>query len=232
MKKHIVACAFAFCLFLAVACGSAFAESHEHEWLDATCLEPKTCAVCGAVEGEALGHDWSDACIAAPKRCVRCGITEGTYLKKTPKEFIKLFNKEYGKDGFEIKKISDVYGDNWYLISDGLENPAQVQFLEGLGGPGTVIASTGTGDTELKRDDWGNTVVYAKSEGFTKEKFEFFLDVAEKIGAILGDDLDFDEIEHKSKSASVTTDILKYSLEFDYSHGGSYELRIAFKRWE
>jgi len=29
-----------------------------HEWSEATCTEPATCALCGAVDGEALGHDW------------------------------------------------------------------------------------------------------------------------------------------------------------------------------
>ena len=29
-----------------------------HNWIDATCTEPKTCSICGAVEGSALGHDW------------------------------------------------------------------------------------------------------------------------------------------------------------------------------
>lgn len=28
-----------------------------HSWVDATCTEPKTCALCGATEGESLGHD-------------------------------------------------------------------------------------------------------------------------------------------------------------------------------
>ena len=33
----------------------------EHDWVDATCTAPKTCAVCGATEGEALGHTASEA---------------------------------------------------------------------------------------------------------------------------------------------------------------------------
>ena len=31
-----------------------------HEWVDATCTEPKTCSRCGATEGEALGHTPAD----------------------------------------------------------------------------------------------------------------------------------------------------------------------------
>ena len=33
----------------------------EHDWVDATCTAPKTCAVCGETEGEALGHTASEA---------------------------------------------------------------------------------------------------------------------------------------------------------------------------
>ena len=29
-----------------------------HEWIDATCTEPKKCSICGATEGEPLGHSW------------------------------------------------------------------------------------------------------------------------------------------------------------------------------
>ena len=30
--------------------------SCRHEWVDATCTEPKTCAKCGETQGEARGH--------------------------------------------------------------------------------------------------------------------------------------------------------------------------------
>ena len=33
-------------------------ECTEHNWLDATCTEPKTCTVCGKTEGEPLGHSY------------------------------------------------------------------------------------------------------------------------------------------------------------------------------
>lgn len=41
--------------------------SHEHEYSEATCTEPKTCTICGETEGEALGHT-VDIGI-----CSRCG---------------------------------------------------------------------------------------------------------------------------------------------------------------
>ena len=52
-----------------------------HEWNDAECLLPKTCALCGKTEGNPLGHDWYDATCVAPKTCALCGETEGGPLE-------------------------------------------------------------------------------------------------------------------------------------------------------
>ena len=54
--------------------------SCNHEWIEATCTEPKTCTICGDTEGEALGHEWVEATCAEPKHCTRCGETEGEAL--------------------------------------------------------------------------------------------------------------------------------------------------------
>lgn len=54
-----------------------------HDWKEATCTEPKTCAKCGEVEGEALGHTWTEATCAEPKTCSVCGETEGEPLEHT-----------------------------------------------------------------------------------------------------------------------------------------------------
>lgn len=49
----------------------------EHEWVDATCQEPKHCSKCGETEGTPLEHEWAEATFAAPKTCTLCGETEG-----------------------------------------------------------------------------------------------------------------------------------------------------------
>lgn len=49
----------------------------EHEWVDATCKEPKHCSKCGETEGTTLDHAWTEATFAAPKTCTLCGETEG-----------------------------------------------------------------------------------------------------------------------------------------------------------
>ncbi len=52
----------------------------EHEWKDATCDAPKTCAKCDATEGAPAGHSWLAATCEAPKTCENCNTTEGEAL--------------------------------------------------------------------------------------------------------------------------------------------------------
>ena len=59
---------------LLVGCG------HKHQWVEATCTEPKTCSECGETEGEPLGHDFADATCTEPKKCKRCGGVQGEPL--------------------------------------------------------------------------------------------------------------------------------------------------------
>ena len=61
-------------------CGTTEGTSLPHNWNDATCQTPKTCTDCGATEGTALPHNWNDATCQTPKTCTECGITEGTPL--------------------------------------------------------------------------------------------------------------------------------------------------------
>ena len=49
---------------------------HVHEWIDATCTAPKTCATCHETEGNALGH--TEVTMAgAAATCSEPGLTEG-----------------------------------------------------------------------------------------------------------------------------------------------------------
>lgn len=55
-------------------------DDHIHNWIPATCTEPKTCSECGASEGEAQGHNFMDATCTEPKICSACGLAEGEPL--------------------------------------------------------------------------------------------------------------------------------------------------------
>jgi len=59
---------------------------HVHEWSDATCTKPQTCA-CGETQGEPTGHTWADATCTAPKTCSVCKATEGEPAGHTPSEW-------------------------------------------------------------------------------------------------------------------------------------------------
>lgn len=51
-----------------------------HDWIEATCTNPKTCSICGQTEGEPLGHTWIEATKYTPKTCSICGREEGNFL--------------------------------------------------------------------------------------------------------------------------------------------------------
>ena len=75
MKKYNLML-LSFLLWAAVLAGC----SCQHEWQDATCTAPKTCAKCAATEGDVLAHNWKEADCVTPKTCSLCGITEGKPL--------------------------------------------------------------------------------------------------------------------------------------------------------
>ena len=65
--------------------------SCRHEWVDATCTEPKTCAKCGETQGEALGHtpgewqqdepDYVTSVIWLRQYCTVCGAEVDVDMK-------------------------------------------------------------------------------------------------------------------------------------------------------
>lgn len=55
----------------------------EHEWKDADCDTPKTCALCDETEGAPLGHTWKAATCNAAKTCETCGKVDGEPLGHT-----------------------------------------------------------------------------------------------------------------------------------------------------
>lgn len=67
-------------------CGRVEGKPLGHRWQEVTCLAPKTCAGCGETEGEAVDHSWQDASCAAPRNCKWCGLTQGQALDHTWQE--------------------------------------------------------------------------------------------------------------------------------------------------
>lgn len=51
-----------------------------HIWKDATCEDPKTCAICGKTEGSPLKHQWEAATCEEPETCEECGETRDSAL--------------------------------------------------------------------------------------------------------------------------------------------------------
>ena len=49
------------------------APAHVHEWIEATCDEPRTCKTCGATQGSALGHSWGAWTVVTAPGCEKEG---------------------------------------------------------------------------------------------------------------------------------------------------------------
>ena len=75
MKRKILTMLLVLCLLLAISACSC-----SHDWEEADCDDPKTCALCGETEGESLGHEWEDADCTKAKTCKECGKTKGEPL--------------------------------------------------------------------------------------------------------------------------------------------------------
>lgn len=67
-------------IFAAASAGLLLTGCHSHQWEEADCTTPRTCAECGETEGEALGHTWEEADCTKPVTCSVCKETEGEAL--------------------------------------------------------------------------------------------------------------------------------------------------------
>ena len=73
-------------------CGKTEGEIGNHNWAEATCSSPKTCTVCNETEGKALGHKWEEATVHAAKTCKVCGKTEGEPL---PTSYFSISREDF-----------------------------------------------------------------------------------------------------------------------------------------
>lgn len=78
----------------------------QHEWVEATCLEPKHCKKCGLnATFTGLGHSFSiEATCESPRKCANCGLEDGNKLEhiwqpatETEPETCALCGKTRGK---------------------------------------------------------------------------------------------------------------------------------------
>lgn len=111
MKKACIPALLVVLMLALCACGAC-----KHEWTDATCTAPKTCAKCGETEGEPLGHDAGEASYWSAAVCSRCGEEVGGKLEP---EFEKL--------GFDWVAVTDMdapgifpakYGNSFYFAGE------------------------------------------------------------------------------------------------------------------
>ena len=100
----------------------------EHEWNDATCTDPKTCALCGATDGSALGHSYGEAVETVAPDCVNAGEQESvcSVCNDVKTETVKALGHNY-VDGVcsECSEVMpneitiETFGTTGVLASDG-----------------------------------------------------------------------------------------------------------------
>ena len=61
-------------------CGETEGTPLQHSWRDADCENPRTCTLCGEIQGEALGHLWQEATCETGETCSRCSKSQGEPL--------------------------------------------------------------------------------------------------------------------------------------------------------
>lgn len=99
-------------------------EKNGHIWVEATCIESKTCSVCGETEGETLEHTLTEANYQQAPTCEVCGETVGEPLQADFEKYglvceeIIVVNGNVGK-GFD--SVTMCYDDtSKTIIGDGL----------------------------------------------------------------------------------------------------------------
>ena len=77
------------------ACGDSYVgndtDALGHDWKDATCTDPKTCAACGVTEGRANGHKWDEGTVTVPaeeskegEKLFTCTVCKATKTQAIP----------------------------------------------------------------------------------------------------------------------------------------------------
>ncbi len=115
MRKELTKILLIATALLLVACGkeeksdgptaviSSKPDAHEHQWIEASCVEPRTCIICGATEGGTIDHDWFEATCYMPKTCKYCGLEEGD-----------MIDHEWTRKGIVVPSVCTMCG-----LSDG-----------------------------------------------------------------------------------------------------------------
>ena len=95
-------------------CGDSYTDSEKatlgHDWIEATCVNAKTCERCGTTEGTALGHRWSEATCTDAKTCSVCGTKDGSALGHNyVSEVTKPTCTEQGYTTYTCSRCGDQY---------------------------------------------------------------------------------------------------------------------------
>ena len=104
LKVSLLSLMLALCMLIGLSSCGLFCK---HEWKDATCTDPKTCALCSKTEGDALGHTGGNATCTQKAVCSVCGAEYGELAAHT-------FTEEIVKDEALKAEASCTNAETYY----------------------------------------------------------------------------------------------------------------------
>lgn len=152
-----------------------------HDFLAATCTEPKTCTKCLTTQGGPLGHVYKDATCTSPIYCGVCGTTRGNALghSYTAGECTRVNNGELCRDFSEsycpklylsgdMSKITDPKQTNKNIECDiSFEYRSREQIVDGA----AKIKIQGTSSTQYAKKNY-TINLYQDSNYSSKKKLD------------------------------------------------------------
>lgn len=184
-----------FCILLR-ACGIITLTDHEHEWQEATCTEPRTCATCDEQEGEPLGHTWILATCTEAEHCSVCGQNRHWYSEPAGHDWEMptcTTPKTCSRCG---ETTGEAYGHNFaaYQWETTVEPTCQTE------GEATHTC-TRCGEAETK----ALSIIDHKADGWTiiQEATATMRGIRVKLCTMCGTEIDREEYQYTQTSAST-----------------------------
>lgn len=191
-RKFLIYCIVLACILSFSGC------CVNHQWQEATCDTPKTCANCGKTSGDALGHAWKDATTETPKTCTVCGATEGKRILTDARFTTASTTALQGNWFTHVTVPGDLFG------FEGFDELLHVRFLVQFhndGSMGMEFTATNNNQFSAALADYLHTSLYAEfsEEGMDQEAVEDAIlaaygMTADQYVATVMDGVDFDSI--------------------------------------
>lgn len=102
-----------------------------HSWIPSTCTDPQRCSVCGEIGDAATGHDWIEATYSSPRMCSVCHVTDGEPLKDPAVDILNTA-AAYAQNN-EYRKAIQLLDESWKQLGNQELYDAAAQYRKEFG---------------------------------------------------------------------------------------------------